>query len=51
MHCMFDYCIYNKILKCMLGDNINIDSLDMCEQCETVNIPAADIEKTTKRNI
>ena len=38
MRCEFDYCIYNNESTCIL-DEIQVDSLGVCEECEVVTIP------------
>jgi len=49
MKCEFDDCIYNRGFACIL-DEIQIDSLGMCEACEIINVPKENVEKyKTKR--
>ena len=44
MKCDFDYCIYNRDFICIL-DEIQIDSLGMCESCETVTVPKENLKE------
>ena len=44
MNCEFDYCIYNNVSACIL-DEIQMDSLGMCDSCEVVTIPEEDLKK------
>jgi len=50
MKCEFDYCIYNKESICIL-DEIQMDSLGMCESCEIVAVPKANLEKYKKQRL
>lgn len=43
MQCGFDYCIYNKNLKCML-DEIEINSAGYCESCIRVSFADSALE-------
>jgi len=44
MKCEFDYCIYNKEHTCIL-DEIQIDSLGMCSECEIISVSKESVEK------
>ena len=47
MNCEFDYYVYNKEFVCIL-DEIEINSLGMCDVCEIVTIPEKTLEKYKK---
>ena len=44
MECEFEYCVYNRKSKCIL-DEIQINRLGMCEECEIAKIPEEILEK------
>ena len=44
MNCALNYCIYNKDHVCILNE-IEIDSLGMCESCELVSVPEERIDE------
>lgn len=50
MRCKYDYCIYNKKSTCIL-DEIQVDSLGMCVECETVYIPSEKIQAYKKKRL
>ena len=50
MNCEFDYCIYNKNFMCIL-DNIEINSLGMCDKCIIVSILDKNLEKLKKSQL
>ena len=44
MKCEFVNCIYNKDSACIF-DEIEINSLAMCDYCEIGNVPEGDLEE------
>ena len=50
MKCDYDYCIYNRGLTCIF-DEIQINSLGMCEICEVVSISKEDLEEYKRRRL
>jgi len=47
MKCMLEYCIYNSGFTCIL-DEIQIDSLGMCDCCELVMVSKL---KSTRKDV
>jgi len=50
MKCEFDYCIYNMGFVCIL-DEIQINSLGMCETCEIVIVPKEKLEEYKRKRL
>ena len=50
MNCEFNYCIYNSDFVC-IADEISINSLGMCDSCETVTVPAENLKKYKNKRL
>jgi len=50
MKCAFDYCIYNKDFFCIL-DEIEINSIGMCEACIVVSIPEKELQSFKEKEL
>jgi len=50
MNCAFNYCVYNKESICIL-DDIEINCLGMCEECEIISIPEDRLEEYKNKRI
>ena len=50
MNCDVEYCIYNKEFTCIF-DEVQINSLGMCDECELVSIPEETLEKCKKKRL
>lgn len=50
MNCEFNDCIYNKGSSCIL-DEIQVNSLGMCESCEIVAVPKEILETLKNRRL
>lgn len=50
MECQSHYCIYNRNFICML-EEIEINSLAMCEECIIAAIPDEDLEQIKEKQL
>jgi hypothetical protein len=50
MKCDFTHCIYNKARICLL-DEVCIDTLGMCDSCEIVTIPEAELTEYKEKRL
>ena len=50
MKCEFNYCIYNRSFECVL-DDIQINSLGMCEECMIVELDEAYLKKEKEKRL
>jgi len=50
MNCEFDYCVYNQDSICLLNE-IQINSLGMCEDCILVTIADEDLKRAKEKQL
>ena len=50
MVCAFDYCIYNRNSKCILG-SVEINSVGMCDDCIVVSLDEVFLEAEKERQL
>jgi len=48
VYCENEYCVYNRTLKCTL-ENININSLGMCDDCIMVELDKGFLEAEKRK--
>jgi len=50
MKCELNYCIHNNEFNCIL-DQVQLNSLGMCDECELVTIPEKTLEKCKRARL